>query len=241
MVEKINVAKLLRDCPQGMELDCVMYEDVYFDYVDKLNIIHCYIKNEGFRTSITFNQHGTPNGDIKSKCVIFPKGKTTWEGFKRSFKGGDIIYNRLQKRICIYQEHLKWKGVGTIAWCRYNEYHQSFELLEEVLVIDLKDYRLACETEKQKLFDAIKANGYKWNPVTKTLEPKFKNGDVVVSGAGNIALFSHTNSTDIVFYHCILKGFYTKDNLKIGIDCGIGDVENCRLASDEQKNAYSMH
>jgi hypothetical protein len=45
------------------------------------------------------------------------------------------------------------------------------------------DVRLATEEEKQKLFDAIKANGYKWNDETKTLEklvkPIFKRGDKV--------------------------------------------------------------
>ena len=100
--------------------------------------------------------------------------------------------------------------------------------------------RLATEEEKQKLFDAIKENGYKWNPEAKVLEklsePKFKAGDVIVSPTGNIALFSHTiNSTDIVYYHCILKVFYTKDDLKIGIDCGIGRAKDCYLASNKQK------
>jgi hypothetical protein len=81
MENKINVAELLKDCPSDMELNCTMYEDVYFDYVDELNVIHCYIHRKLCKTSITFNQHGTPNSDMKSKCVIFPKGKTTWEGF----------------------------------------------------------------------------------------------------------------------------------------------------------------
>ena len=38
--------------------------------------------------------------------------------------------------------------------------------------------RLATEEEKQKLFDAIKDNGYEWDPKTKTLKklPKFKDG-----------------------------------------------------------------
>lgn len=104
MENKINIAKLLKDCPQGMELDCTMYEDVYFDYVDKLNIIHCYIQHETHKTSITFNQHGTPNSDIKSKCVIFPKGKTTWEGFVPTckFKVGD----RIRHKTYIRQENI---------------------------------------------------------------------------------------------------------------------------------------
>lgn len=34
-MEKINIAELLKDCPKGMELNCVIYEDVHFDYVDE--------------------------------------------------------------------------------------------------------------------------------------------------------------------------------------------------------------
>ena len=51
--EKINIAELLKDCPKGMELDCAMYEDVHFDYVDELNIIHCYIQRGTHKTSLT--------------------------------------------------------------------------------------------------------------------------------------------------------------------------------------------
>ena len=50
--------------------------------------------------------------------------------------------------------------------------------------------KLATKEEKQKLFDAIKANGYKWNPETKTLEkliePKFKVGDMIKYRSGEI-------------------------------------------------------
>lgn len=34
MENKINVAEILKNCPQGMELDCAMYEDVKFMEVD---------------------------------------------------------------------------------------------------------------------------------------------------------------------------------------------------------------
>ena len=55
---------------------------------------------------------------------------------------------------------------------------------EKSCLADIKYHpRFATEEEKQKLFDTIKANGYKWNPETKTLEkliePKFKVGDRV--------------------------------------------------------------
>lgn len=33
-MEKINIAKLLKDCPNGMELDCTMFDNVTFVRVD---------------------------------------------------------------------------------------------------------------------------------------------------------------------------------------------------------------
>lgn len=47
---------------------------------------------------------------------------------------------------------------------------------------NVSNIRLATEEEKQKLFDAIKANGYKWNAKTKSLKrlvPIFKVEDKI--------------------------------------------------------------
>jgi hypothetical protein len=35
MEQKINVAERLKDCPSGMELDCVMWENVTLDYISE--------------------------------------------------------------------------------------------------------------------------------------------------------------------------------------------------------------
>ena len=183
MGNKINVSELLKNCPQGMELDCVMYEDVYFDHVDELNIIHCYIKNKGFKTSITFNQHGTPNSDIKSKCVIFPKGKTTWEGFQKPFKDGDVLVHTQNDRfvMSIYKSNESETIINTytIFWDRGEGLSVGMQIC-----CYTDSTRLATEEEKQKLFNVIKENGYRWNTESKTLEklPKFKVGDRITNG-----------------------------------------------------------
>ena len=194
-MEKISIAKLLKNCPKGMELDCTVYEDVYFDYVDAMNIIHCYIQHETHKTSITLNQYGTPNSDIKSKCVIFPKGKTTWEGFVPScqFKDGDILYMHASNSwIFIYREggekeNICYKYVAiTEAAERLHFVHDSFPLCH-LNLSKVKEIRHATEEEKQKLFQEIKNKGYKWNEDTKTLEKLVEskedtNDEVVVAG-----------------------------------------------------------
>lgn len=169
--KKINIAELLKDCPKGMELNCTMYEDVYFDYVDTLNIIHCYIQHKAHKTYLMFNQHGTPDSDIKSKCVIFPKGKTTWEGFVPpcKFKDGDVLVHTQNGRfiMSIYKSNENEKLINT---------HVIFWDREEGLSVGMQiccytdNVRFATKEEKAKLFQAIKDNGYKWNPETKTLE-----------------------------------------------------------------------
>jgi hypothetical protein len=168
-MEKLNISEILKDCPSGMELDCTMFDDVYFDYVDELNIIHCYIQHETYKTSVTFNLHGAYNSVIKSKCVIFPKGKTTWEGFQRPFKDGDIITctNSVCSFVSIFKEMSK-----TTTFRRYVSFilNDSQRLYTKEDWADFKNPRFATEEEKETLFKAIKDNGYRWNAETKTLE-----------------------------------------------------------------------
>lgn len=211
MENKINIAELLKDCSSGMELDCTMYEDVYFDYVDELNIIHCYILYETHRTSITFNQYGTPNSNIKSKCVIFPKGKTTWEGFQSPFKDGDVVIS--------YLGNIHILKNRTTSYCCCD----GMGVLNKNWTTNIVVVRLATETEKQKLFQAIKDNGYKWNSETKTLEeliqPKFKVGDVVKSKncpeAGSFVIVSVGEDTYLINLKKYCIKFKDQDNYEL--------------------------
>jgi NTP pyrophosphatase (non-canonical NTP hydrolase) len=88
--------------------------------------------------------------------------------------------------------------------------------------------RFATEEEKQKLFDAIKANGYKWNAETKTLdkliEPSFKVGDKVRHKNNHGVVFTIT-SIEEDSYVCGTKAAFWFD-----------DQDNYELVSDKFDN-----
>jgi hypothetical protein len=208
-MEKINVAELLKDCPKGMELDCTILNDVTLDSVDEKDIYPIIITTKsGLLTSLTkYGQHI----DIEdAKCIIFPKGKTTWEGFQRTFKDGNVVVTTLNN-IAIIKEPIE------------NGYSAHVVLLNNTLlhtaIVKVCVARLATEEEKQKLFDAIKDNGYKWNSETKTLDelvkPEFKVGDRVKRKDVNYTFIVTIVDIDREYYGYVNKnGEYSNISIK---------------------------
>ena len=177
-MEKINVAELLKNCPRGMELDCTMFNDVVFNTVEFGKTI---IVTRANGTDIHLDKYGNFFNDKDAKCVIFPKGKTTWEGFvpKCKFKNGDVVAfgPKIGTQLFIFKEYINNR----------DDYAQCYMMLDCAGEIDFESggyyvERLATEEEKQKLFQSTKDNGYNWNPETKTLEKfqKFKVGDRII-------------------------------------------------------------
>ena len=189
-MENLNLVELLRDCPTGMELDSTVFDNITFDYVNtQQNRVYCKV---GKSESVWFTPKGGVNLLPDAKCVIFPKGKTTWEGFVLpcKFKDGDILtYTSTHTTTFIYRNKDNEPNFSTSFYVACNNApSHNFLIYNKNTLIALNENcetRLATEEEKQKLFDAIKANGYKWNAETKTLEklvePKFKVGDVIVN------------------------------------------------------------
>ena len=191
MENKINIAELLKDCPKGMELNCTMYDNVEFDYVEQspesAYPIHCLLKINGGYNTLVFTHNGCNDRHPNSKCVIFPKGKTTWEGFQRPFKDGDILSYQYEdftnRTIYIYMQHSRMNTTYYVALSGNFDSKFMINDKEEYALNGYNDsVRLATEEEKEKLFQAIKDNGYRWNAETKTLEKlsKFKVGDKIV-------------------------------------------------------------
>lgn len=189
-MEKLNITKFLKDCPQGMKLNCVILDNLYFDKISedkqsKYPILCFTIDENGNRNSISFTENGCVTTRYGSKCAIFPEGKNSWEGFQRPFKGGDIVYmdfgdyniiailKKIHKEFCYY-----YVGLENGSKLQIPELQDNVGIF---CTSYAKKITFATEYEKELLFNAIKNNNYKWNQDTKTLETLnksiFKVGD----------------------------------------------------------------
>lgn len=173
MENKTNIAELLKDCQKGMELDCTVFDNVHYDNIDKESgTIRCYIQQKKHQTRIGFNKYGCYSEVENAKCVIFPKGKNTWEGFQRPFKDGDVVAFDNPHRDNLQVFIFKNKQENNTLSCCYLMLDGDELVLEEGMYYVT---RFATEEEKEKLFQAIKKNGYKWDAETKTLEKLVPN------------------------------------------------------------------
>lgn len=204
MENKINIAELLKDCPKGMELDCTIYDDVEFMNVDTSGDIILRVRNKFIRR---LNKYGKEDNIDCAKCVIFPKGKNTWEGFvpPYDFKDADVIYvkTRRSEWVSIFKEETEKQmftytdyNLGNNNF--YGSDNEGMALFQKNAILEK---RIATEEEKQKLFKAINDNGYRWNDETKTLEclvePKFKIGDNIrLLTRDNGVVYTVTRMTD---------------------------------------------
>lgn len=189
-MKEINIAELLKDCPKGMELYSTIFGTVYFDGVrDTGHAVQIDVKTV-CNTDMQFYPDGKFNTYYTdSEMTLFPsKDVRTWEGIEAPFKDGDIVST---------DDGMFTAIVGKVAVCEVKDLYNHDEEYDTYCHIyyeedddkayfiaddtPLRLYRLANEEEKERLFEAIKENGYQWNAENKTLEklvnPKFKVGD----------------------------------------------------------------
>lgn len=185
MEERIDIAELLEDCPQDMELDCTMMDNVVFEKIDISNYQYPIVIRNSYNFKMNLTRYGQYSEEEDYKCIIFPKGKRTWEGFTPpcKFKDGDVLIKAQSNTLCIYKSIQNKNCIDFYCGCS--------PLDNEIIIKKDKDEhfglvshaKLATEEEKARLFQVIKDNGYQWNSKTKTLEkivvPEFKDGDVI--------------------------------------------------------------
>lgn len=202
-----NIRNLLLNYPEGAELDCLLFENVTFGGIDYENGIYPIKIRYGKDKTLSLTKYGQYVDNENAKCVIFPKGKTTWDGFDTQPNPGDIVVS--ENGACFI-----YKGRDELY------YHSYCALTGEgngVLVTEPSDrlvsvkqrLRHANPTEERNLLYQMSKNGYKWFEDTRTLvnlSDRFKNGDIVVV-------------SDIYTWVCYLKSFENGKVLVHGSVC----------------------
>lgn len=176
MNKKIDLVELLKECPKGTKFYSRSIGTVTFNCIKSDRV--CIKNHKGIETAYT-KSGKFYYAEEDAEIDLFPsKDQRDWSKWQRPFVEGDVVMYG-DDQFAIFKEYIKHPE--TEGLIRYYLYYDAKN--DDYDANDGQAYvqRLATEEEKAELFQAIKDNGYKWDPETKTLEkviePKFKVGD----------------------------------------------------------------
>lgn len=233
-----DIKELLKNCPKGYPLDCLMYDNVTLDCVYEHDVAFpITIRYDNGKTFVV-TKYGQYDNTKNAKCVIFPKGCSTWDGFNIQPKPGDIVVNASNEtsNAFIYKgcENGYYKSYGGLSTGE----SPVLQACHSDCWVSCKDrLRYASEKEKDTLFNAIAKEGYKWNPDTYTftnLKKQFSEGDIIYiqddayQWVGILKKF-HEGKVLVYASICLSDSFIELNN-KNDYLCNISDIEEIRLA-----------
>lgn len=228
----MNIAGILKYCPEGTKLYSTVYGEVTFY---KLNEDMIYIKVPYIISLFSDGKY-----DKKGECILFPsKDQRDWEEFRFPVKRGDVMMEANGKYAFIangkFEEH-NWPiyicGVNGRGTFMTNDKEESFGWTTNF-------YIPASEEAKKELFSKMTKAGYKWNAGTlelEKIESKFKEGDVVIDGSNNICLVLKSKDSNLIVMSAIL---YSNTRLSIYNDINeYRHISELTLASTANRNKF---
>lgn len=228
----MNIANLLKYCPKGTKLYSTAFGEV--ELIDTSSLANTILVQNNHDTPFTFYSDGSYILD--GECILFPsKDQRDWSKFRLPLKKGDIMM----------------KADGTIPFIASGEFYKDTSP-KYICGVDITGhfstgiygwtsefYIPASKEAKKELFSKIAEAGYKWNADTlelEKIEPKFKEGDIIVDSDGYLFLVSAIKNFNSVAVHAIL---YANNTLVIHhIPTVVHSINEVTLASIKSKNKF---
>ena len=213
----INIAEILKDCPEGMKLYSPLFGEVTLGKSGSDNISIFSKNDDGDIIFNTFAENGLfYSGYSQSQCLLFPSSEMRdWTKF---FKRGDVVYIKEANYVTDYAIFESWKNDDYTEFNASIFYGNKFGFAERK-VCRTKLYNKANDILKAKLITFIEQhyNG-KYNPDTLRVEPvkierPLKPFDKVLvrdtdEQAWCANYFSHYKNDPDYFYVCINGSYH---------------------------------
>lgn len=208
----INIAEILKDCPEGMKLYSPLYGEGKLKEVDS-NLIHSIRITTNKGEEISFNSEGRYSADYPdAECLLFPSSKMRdWTKF---FKRGDVVW-------CEDDMYAIFEGWANDDYTKFNttiDFHEFGASFDKEVVCDTDSFVKASDAERAVFIaNAERTLKGKYNPDTLQVEPvkierPLKPFDKVLvrnndGQAWRANYFSHYKNAPDYFYVCI-NGIY---------------------------------
>lgn len=229
----MNLAEILKYCPKGTKLYCTLCGNAELGEITNIGTIVIRKVADTISTSYTLDYEGRYSHS--GECVIFPsRDQRDWSQFRIPVKRGDIMM----------------EADGTIPFIASGEYYWGTSP-KYICGVDGTDhfnigttygwtsefYIPASEEAKKKLFDKMTEAGYRWNADTlelEKIEPKFKEGDVIINNQGNLCLVSKIRDDSSV---TIAATLYANKALNVFISNNVNRcIQLVTIASTTDRN-----
>lgn len=225
----MNIAEILKCCPKGTKLYSTIFGNVEFQKVLDEGIIEVTLSCGAIER---FFKDGLYTDD--GECVLFPsKDQRDWSKFRLPFKAGDIVMTIDKLTPFIFKEYID--DVYAHCYCGVDVY-DTLKIEAPINVYWTSSFIIPASKEaKKELFDKMTEAGYRWNADAlelEKIEPKFKEGDVVIDKNNNLHLVS---SIDSGFIYAEIT-LYANGKLDINNNPTGYFNSTITLASKEEKN-----
>ena len=194
----MSLAKILKNCPEGMKLYSPIYGEVEFKEISVITgSIGC--KIDGGST-IYFHSNGTYY--TGGECMLFPsKEQRYWDDFMIPFKNGDVIIRTEVNPGCKYYNIAIFRNYNIgptnkmTIHCQVNGDNQ----FKTTMAVRHNGWRLANAEEIERFFTRMHESGYDFKDGKLITLPKFKIGDVITNGTITFRIDAITNKDYIEF------------------------------------------